>query len=139
MNDLLKVLIEAKNKMVFTTQKDFVDLLKEIEQNTSSLELDWDDGAGEEWARFIHHEFGKVYMINSKIGIIFAKRIFSNEIPQTLYDRFIISIVECYDKEEWHVDLETLRKSVSQIEWNTSDDIVNPNAFSLDDLYYATI
>ena len=139
MNDLLKVLIEANNKLIYQTQEEFINTLNEIKQLDIKLDLDWDKGAGEEWARFIHHEFGKVYMLNSKIGLIFVRKNYLNKIPQPLSTKYKVVIVENYDEKEWYIDLEALSKAVTQIVWHTAKDIVDPSEFSLDDFYYATI
>ena len=139
MNDLLKVLTDAKEKIIFRTQEDFIDVLDEVKQSDISLDLDWDNEAGEEWARFIHCELGKVYMLNSKIGIIFTRNSYSDKIPSVLYSKYKILLVDNFDEKEWHIDLEAMKKTVPQIIWHSSEDAVNPKMLSLDDFYYATI
>jgi hypothetical protein len=139
MKDLLELLIEAKNKLTFDTQNNFINALNEVKQFDTTLDLDWDNGAGEEWARFIHHEIGKIYMLNSKIGVVFVREIYSDRLPQILYSKYKICLVDNYAEKEWHIDLEALAKGIPEIVWHTSTDIIDPNKFSLDDFYYATI
>ncbi|MCL1790395.1 MAG: hypothetical protein FWG40_03400 [Peptococcaceae bacterium] len=139
MNDLLEVLLEAKNKLIFLTQDDFTDALNEIKRSDATLILDWDDGAGEEWARFIHQKFGKVCMLNSKIGILFVLKSYADMLPQKLFCKYKICIVEDYDTKEWSIDLDALKRTLTQIQWDASEDAVNPTSFSLDDFYFATI
>ena len=67
MKNLLSFLENAKKKKIYQNQKEFKENLREIKQFDSSLMLNWDDGAGEEWAGFHHKEHGNVYMINTKI------------------------------------------------------------------------
>jgi hypothetical protein len=139
MNNLLEILTEAKDKMIFPTQDDFLDALNEVKKSDAILDLDWDDGAGEEWAIFIHQEFGKVCMLNSKIGILFVRKSYADKISKTLYDKYKICIVENYNTDEWFIDLDMLKRTIPQILWNASEDAVNPTGFSLDDFYFATI
>jgi len=139
MYDLLNVLLEAKKKLIFKTTGSFTNVLKEIEQSDNSLILDWDKGAGEEWARFIHCEIGKVYMLNSRIGIIFVCKAYFDSIPQTLYAQYSVYLVDNFIKKEWYISLNALKEEIPEIVWHTSEDIINSGRFSLDDLYFATI
>ena len=52
MKDMLATLRKAKQKKVFKNQKEFEDVLAKIQLADTELRIDWDDGAGEEWARF---------------------------------------------------------------------------------------
>lgn len=138
MSDLLEILIKAKDKCLFKEEEVFIRALDEIKQFDKDLNLDWDDGAGEEWARLNHQEHGIVYMINSKIGIIFARKSYESKIPQVLFSMYEVFITENYDKDEWFINLAKLKLEVKQISWHASEEAVNPNKFSLNDLYFAT-
>lgn len=139
MNDLLEILNRAKRVNNFKTQDDFIKYLHIIKEFDQSLKLDWDDGAGEEWARFVHENHGIVYMINSKIGIIFARESYKEEIPNVLFSECVIYITESFDKDEWFIDMKKLETQIPQIKWHASEDAVNSNKFSLSDLYFATV
>ena len=52
MKNMLDTLRKAKLKKVFTSQQEFRDVLTQIRLADAELKLDWDDGAGEEWAKF---------------------------------------------------------------------------------------
>ncbi len=138
MSDLLEILIKAKVKCLFKEEEVFIRALDEIKQFDKDLNLDWDEGAGEEWARLNHQEHGIVYMINSKIGIIFARKSYESKIPQVLFSMYEVFITENYDKDEWFINLAKLKLEVKQISWHASEEAVNPNKFSLNDLYFAT-
>lgn len=139
MINLLEILIKAKDKYIFEEQDNFIRALDEIKQCDKDLKLDWDDGTGEEWARLIHEEHGIVYMMNSKIGIIFARKSYESKISKDLFSKYEIFITENYDKDEWFIDLERLKSEVNQLSWHASEEAVNPNEFSLNDLYFATV
>jgi len=139
MNDLLNVLKKAKNKCVFKKQEEFLKSLDEIRLFDTSLNLDWDNGAGEEWARFKHEKHGIVYMVNSKIGIIFARKNYLDKIPDILFSKYEVFVTETYDDDEWYINLEELKLEMSEIDWHASEEAVSPDKFSLNDLYFATI
>ena len=139
MNNLINVLIKAKNKGDFQSKISFKLALGEIQLQDKNLEIDWDDSSGEEWARFIHDKYGLVYMINSKIKIIFARKNYIKNIPKEMFIKYEIVIVDNYGQDEWYIDLEQLKTVVPEIVWHTSEDAVNSSKFSLYDLYYATI
>lgn len=139
MSNLLEILVKAKDKCLFKEEEVFIRALDEIKQFDEDLKLDWDDGAGEEWARLNHEVYGTVYMINTKIGIIFARKSYERKIPHFLFSKYEIFITENYDKDEWFIDLAKLKSEVSQISWHASEGAVNPNKFSLNDLYFATV
>lgn len=51
MKNMIEVLERARNEKVFVNDE-FEELFKKIQSADSNLKLYWDDGAGEEWARF---------------------------------------------------------------------------------------
>lgn len=78
-------------------------------------------------------------MINSNIGIIFARKSYESKIPQALFFKYEVFITENYDKDEWFIDLGKLKTDVSQISWHATEEAVKSNKFSLNDLYFATV
>lgn len=84
------MLLTAKKRCTFLSTASFKVELDKFNRYDKELVLDWDAGAGEEWARFIHKDYGIVYMINTKIKIIFARKSYMNKIPIVLFDEFDI-------------------------------------------------
>lgn len=139
MNNLLEILKKGKNKHIFIDNNEFERYLNKIQLSDKTLKLDWDKGAGEEWARFIHEKYGIVYMINARIGINFVRKNYLKQISNKIFLDCELFITEKYSEDEWFVDLEKLKEEVSEICWHASESAVNPNKFSLNDLYFATI
>ena len=138
MKDLLILLKKAKEKKIFTSQQEFRDVLAKIEEN-NNLRLDWDEEAGEDWARFIHEEMGVVCMMSVKVGIAFVRRNYSLQDFQEILEDVNIVLVDNYSSNEWYIDLVVLDKELPQICWHACENAVDANCFSLDDLYFATI
>lgn len=139
MENMLYVLQRGKNKKIFSQKESFVELLKQIQLADSGLKLDWDDGAGEEWARFSNQKNGIVCMINAKIGIAFIRKNYDTQNINQIIDRLEVVYTEDYCSEEWYIDLIELKNIIPEIYWHASEGAVDVKSFSLDDFYYATI
>lgn len=138
MENMIDILKRARNKKVFINNE-FEELLKKIHSADSNLKLDWDDGAGEEWARFSDREKGVVCMVSAKIGLAFIRKSYNFNNIKSAIDMLEIVFTEDYSSENWFVDLVILKKQIPELYWHASEGAVNTNSFSLDDLYFATV
>lgn len=139
MQDLSKVLMKAKKKKVYKNIEEFMDVLNEIMNDEVNIVLDWDNDAGEEWARIVHRQKGVVCMLNAKIGIVFARNNFiKNKTLKDLNSLFFVK-VSSYSSEEWFVNLSLLEKELPEISWERCSNAIDVTSLSLDDLYFATI
>jgi len=138
MKDMMEILKKARKKKVFHGNE-FEKLLMKIQAADSGLEMDWDDDAGEEWARFFSKEKGTVCMASAKIGLAFISKGYDDRKIRNAIDKLEIVFTENYSKEEWKIDLDELKQTVPEICWRASEDAVDTNGFSLDDLYFATV
>ncbi|MCI8669717.1 MAG: hypothetical protein HFI34_09385 [Lachnospiraceae bacterium] len=138
MENMMEVLKRAKDKKVFVNNE-FEELLMKILLADSNLKLDWDDGAGEEWARFSNRKEGIVCMINAKIGVAFIRKNYEFSNIKKILDMLEIVFTEDYSSDNWFIDLANLRQTIPELYWHASERAVNINNFSLDDLYFATI
>lgn len=138
MKDIIEIFKKARNKKIFLNNE-FQELLMKIQSADDSLELEWDSGAGEEWARFFSEEKGTVCMINARIGVAFIRKGYNSRKIKRVIDALEVVPVENYSVEEWRVDLDKLQQTVPEIFWHASQEAVDVNQFSLDDLYYASV
>ncbi len=138
MENMIDILKKARNKKVFV-DNEFEELLKKIQSSDSNLELDWDEGAGEEWARFSNPKDGIVCMASAKIGIAFVRKSYNYDNIKDAINVLEIVVTEDYCSENWFVDLTELKHQIPELYWHASEGAVNANSFSLDDLYFATI
>lgn len=135
MRDLLKELVVARNKKMYK-DNDFKNLLLFLKGLNIANKINWDEGAGEEWA-FINNQSMSI-MLNAKIGIYFVRGEISDDYLDVLNDGNCV-YVSNYDLKEWYIDLEYLQKNIPEIIWHTSGDSIDTNGFSLDELYFATV
>lgn len=138
MKNIIEVLKRARNKKIFTNNE-FEELLIKIQTADNNLKLDWDDGAGEEWARFSNQEDGIVCMISAKIGIAFIRKTYKFSNIKNVIDILEIVFTDDYCSDSWFIDLANLKQTIPELYWHASEGAVNTNSFSLDDLYFATI
>lgn len=138
MENMIDILKRARDKKVFV-DNEFEKLLIKIQSADSNLKLDWDDGAGEEWARFSSQKDGVVCMISAKIGVAFIRKNYRFSNIKNVMDMLEIVFTEDYCSENWFIDLANLKQMIPELYWHASEGAVNKNSFSLDDLYFATI
>ena len=138
MENMVEILKRAKEKKVFLNNE-FEELLMKIQLADSNLKLDWDDGAGEEWARFSNQKDGIVCMISAKLGVAFIRESYKFSNIKNVVKMLEIVFTEDYCSENWFVDLADLKQMIPELYWHASEGAVNTNSFSLDDLYFATI
>lgn len=138
MENMIEVLKKARRKKIFK-KSEFEQLLIKIQTADCNLKLDWDDGAGEEWARFSNQKDGIVCMISAKIGIAFIKRKYEFDNIKDAMNMLEIIFTDDYCSDNWFINLSALKETIPELYWHASEGAVNINSFSLDDLYFATI
>lgn len=135
MRDMLFELLEARKKKVFKVGE-FKKLLIKLKACDKHNKINWDDGAGEEWAFVNGKDFS--IMLNSKVGICFVCGVLENNYLNLLsYCNCVF--VNGFDVSEWYIDLYELKKQVPEIVWPISDESINPSSFSLDEFYFITV
>lgn len=138
MENMMEVLRKARNKKIFLNNE-FEELLMKIQLADSNLKLDWDDGAGEEWARFFNQKDGIVCMVSAKIGVAFIKKCYEFNNIKNIMGILEIVFTDDYNSDNWFIDLTSLEQEIPEFYWHASEGAVNMNCFSLDDLYFATV
>ncbi len=139
MKDMLEVLKHAKQKKTFANQEEFKDVLMEIQLADATLRLDWDDGAGEEWARFSNQTDGIVCMINRNIRLAFVRSKYKFQTIEHIIGDYEVVFIEDYCSDEWTIDVTELKHEIPEIYWHASEGAVDVKSFSLDDFYFATV
>lgn len=139
MQDLGKMFIQAKKKKVYRNIDEFQDILNKILNSEINILLDWDNGAGEGWARIVHKQKGVVCMLNTKIGIVFFRSNFmKHKTIESLNSLFLVK-VSSYSSADWSANLPLLEEEIPEISWECCSDGTEVAKMSLDDLYFATI
>ncbi|MBD5473474.1 MAG: hypothetical protein HDR20_11460 [Lachnospiraceae bacterium] len=93
MKEMLETLRKAKQKRAFSNQKEFEDILTKIQSADTELRLDWDNGAGEEWARFSNVTDGIVCMINAKLDLTFIREKYNFQKIEQILDVFYFATI----------------------------------------------
>lgn len=135
MRELGQLLLCAKK---YADISEFKNLIRKIVE-LKEYKLDWDDEAGEEWARFFNDNCGIVLMLNKKIGIVFLKKgCVSSNTYKILKEQMIVE-VDSFDSDDWCINITKIKRDLPEINWLASDQAVNTKKMSLKDLYYATV
>lgn len=135
MRDMFAELLDAKTNKVYK-ENEFERLLLSLESLSEGLTIDWDSGAGEEWA-FVNND-GLNIMLNRRIGICFVRGVLDISVSSCLSQCKCV-FVDGYDLKEWYIDLDELNKCIPEIVWHSKDNAVDPNCFSLNDFYVVTV
>ena len=135
MRDMLVELLDAKTNKIYK-ENEFESLLLSLGSLSEGLTINWDSGAGEEWAFVNNNDFN--IMLNRRIGICFVRGILDISVSSCLSQCKCV-FVAGYDLEEWYIDLDKLNKCIPEIKWPSQDYSVDPHCFSLNDFYYATV
>ncbi len=139
MKDLNTVFFKAKEKKCYRNLLEFQNIIEEIVLGDKEITLDWDNGAGEEWARFTKSEVGVICMMNAKIGIAFVRqKYFDKDVLEILKSLVVVDVLD-YSSDEWYIDLSVLENKTPEINWNVSPYAIDTNKMSLNDLYFATV
>lgn len=135
MRDMFVELLDAKKCKIYK-ENEFEELLQNLKSLSEGLMINWDSGAGEEWA-FVNCDAFSV-MLNRRIGICFVRGILDLSTSLCLSQCKCVS-VDGFDLREWYIDLAELNKRIPEIVWPFHDDAVDPNCFSLDEFYFITV
>lgn len=135
MRDMFVELLDAKTNKIYK-ENEFESLLLSLGSLSEGLTINWDSGAGEEWAFF--NNVGFNIMLNRRIGICFVRGVLDIPVSSCLSQCKCV-FVDGYDLKEWYIDLDKLYKCIPEIVWHTHDNAVDPHCFSLNDFYYATV
>ena len=137
MKDLLEVFKSAKERYCFKDLHEFYKCICALQSELPGMTLDWDDGAGEAWARLWDSDLW--FMMHRRIVTVFMRS--STETPRipSSIAHLTIVPVDSIDAEEWYLDVDQLREDLPEIAWHACLDAVDPSALSLNDLHYATV
>lgn len=139
MRDLFTVLFQAQAMRPRIGYFKLKQIVLDIQTADVSLRMDWDEGAGEEWIRFIHPTEGLVMMIHDVVPIAFIKSTYNVLLIDKAITHFLVIQSENFDSAEWTVNVDRLTRDIPEIVWHASISAVDPDCFSLNDLYYATV
>lgn len=132
MCDLTNILIAARKKKRYRTlnafASDFYSHISIIENCNVIGDVD----CGERWVWV-----PEVGMFHTEVGVCFILEKYA-ETFKNFFDIAIVTVPD-FDEQIWSIDLEHLKHEVPEIQWAASDKAVNPNCFSTQELYYATV
>jgi len=130
--DITDFFVNAKTKGVWNISQ-FKELILLMKAIFPSLTFDWDEGAGEEWLRIYHNEYGVVAMMHTKIKIIFT-RIFDFSQFNSYLD---IIKFNNFNTAYYRINLDVMNLKCPELYWHS--DVIKSDKFSLQDLYFATV
>lgn len=83
------------------------------------------------------HKF--IGYISSIVPIVFCKTVFLKEIENFLEEKVIIINEDDFDSKKWFIDPQRIEKCSLKLNWIISEQVLDLEQFSINDLWYATI
>ncbi|MDE6567870.1 MAG: hypothetical protein K2K70_09100 [Lachnospiraceae bacterium] len=134
MVDLVDILFEAQNKNSVWS-KNRLTLI--IEQDVQFV-YDWDRECGERWASIqMNNKF--VGYINCFSPLCFCQKDAIKEIKSAFGDETVIIAENDFDTKKWFINEEKINRKLSELSWIVQEGVLDINAFSINDLWYATL
>lgn len=132
MTDLTDMLISAKKRKCYSTLEMFL-----ADFITSLSRLGWckingDVDCGERWIWV-----SGAGMFHTKVAVCFALKEYV-DVFKRAFDVTIIPVSN-FDEKMWSIDPERLNREVPEMQWEVEPEAVNPNCFSIKDLYFVTV
>ena len=139
MENLLEILCDAKNQHVRTDIAEIHRFASDITKASGGITCDWDEWCGEEWMSILENK-KLLAILSIKIPIIFilAEALDAFK-PYELIENLYCVVIEDFDKEMWVLDLDEYKRIIPELEWHSSDDVVDSSSFSTEGFWFATI
>lgn len=141
LHNLLSEIIKFKEYQKEWSEDFPNDILEKIQSFNTGIAVDWDSNSGEEWALIIKGR-DVIGIIAAKIPLAFINDDlfyqFKFHSPKIFTKIYCVKVNE-FDKKDWFVDLKEFKLEIPELEWHACHDAVNPEAFSINDFFYATI
>lgn len=139
MKDLNIVLKEAKCKKIHKNYDEFKTFIRKVKATDDRLKMNWDHGAGEEWA-FVNIPGKSSCMFHCTIGIVFVNGydILTEETKQMISELKVVEYTN-NSEDEWDLDIEKLKEEVPEVDWRNTIYDENNIKISLSDFGVLTI
>lgn len=136
MTDLTKFLREASRRSDGWSDATFFRYLAFLLANHSNATLDWDIGAGEEWARVISNDMPIAYLRVDLPLILVASARVKPAVLEELEKLAVVVEYEEADKPAFSLDVVAFNEVFPSHTWRT--DVCSPESFSANDLHWMT-
>lgn len=139
MTDLTAAFLDANKRPKLDTDcVELHSLLQKIAKLYKNAKIDWDDLAGEEWARILCLP-DVVCLIHKRIRLAFVLETYDCAGISEILKDFCVVRIDSWKEEKWSIDYELLREIVPYFEWETCKAVIDTDKFSLSDFYVATV
>jgi hypothetical protein len=135
-DDLTPILLRARERSEMWSKDKVLETARLVLSLYNKARLHWDRGAGESWATIKNDEIMAIIIEYFPLAIVFPP--YSSTL-QPLLEANKITVVVARD---WNTRMYSLDPTTIEIifphgHWDTS--VINPQQFSIGDLWYATI
>ncbi len=129
--------LDAKAKASGWSKEKLIDVVNLILSLVGTGKLDWDIGAGEDWARILG-EKETIAFIRVDFPLAIVREAYATTLRAALEKTGVVSIfVPDFERRLYELSMSELGNIFPR--WHTEVEIIDPQNFSIDELWYATI
>jgi len=113
---------------------------KEIELNNgTTFSVDWDYWSGEDWLTLLKDR-RRVGIVCIKLPLAFIATSIKNDIAShSIFNKLHVETIDDFDIACWNLSINDFNSKFSELDWHGFENALNPEAFSTNELWYATV
>jgi hypothetical protein len=132
--NLTTIFLRAYKKKNAWSEETLLSTLHLIASKFPFSSLDWDHEAGEMWARFLRRKDAFVY-VRVNMPLVFVLSAYAGEVESLLLTKIVIAVPNM-NAQTYSLDTSEIGQFFPEHSWPVE---VNPAAFSINELWYATV
>lgn len=133
--NLTAIFLRAYEKKDNWSEDTLLSMLHLIASKFPFSSLDWDQDAGEMWARFLRREEAFVY-VRVNMPLVFVLSAYADKVESLLLPKIVVAAVPNMNAQSYSLDPSEIGWFFPEHSWPVE---INPDAFSINELWYATV
>jgi hypothetical protein len=137
-SNLTPYLLEARLRSTSWTNADFQRLVSNLLESVGESSLDWDQGAGEGWARIlVGNQVVAIVRFDEPL-VFLLDRYLTGSLANELQEHKIVLVrTGDMDSKTYKLDVESIRDIFPNLQWPY--EAIDPGELSVLDLWWATV
>lgn len=133
--DLTALLIQAYEQRSSWSEETLVSTLHLLGTLFPFASLDWDQDAGENWARFLRRNNVFIY-VRVDMPVVIVLSTYASEVESLFSNKVTVITVPDMAVQNYSLDASEIDRLFPENIWSSE---VNPDKFSIDELWYTTV
>lgn len=131
--DLTPILLEADDRRNLWSDQTVFEVLDVLRSGVDGASTDW-DGPDEAWARVLADD-GLVALVHHLLPLVFLNQAHEELAASAEDNGARVVLVDDFNARHYRAE----RAALERLGWHAAPDAVDPEGFSAEDLWYATV